>query len=116
LWLHVAARLTVTERVDRVLLVSPPSPDFLRRNPEIAEFAEPALNPAAVRAAATNTRIVCSDNDPCCPEGARTAYSPLDLEIDIIPGAQHITPDVGYGTWPGVLAWCHDPDVPVAPK
>ena len=67
-WLHLAGRLATGERVQRVLLVSPPSPDVLW--PEIAHFAPPAdLSPDSIRSASDETRIVCGDNDPYCPPG-----------------------------------------------
>jgi hypothetical protein len=30
--------------------------------------------------------------------------------VDVIPGGGHLDPDAGYGAWPSVLAWCHDPN------
>ncbi len=36
LWLHAAPDLSPPERVDRVLLVSPPSPLVLARHPDVA--------------------------------------------------------------------------------
>jgi uncharacterized protein len=112
-WLHLAARLTKEERVQRVLLVSPPSPDVLW--PEVAEFTPPpALTAASLRAASDNTRIVCSDADPYCPEGAAARYAdPLDLAVDQIPGAGHISVDDGFGPWPAALEWCLHGTVPL---
>ena len=89
-WLHLAGRLSTGERVHRVLLVSPPSPDILW--PEIARFAPPAdLSPESLAAASEVTRIVCSDADPYCPEGADRIYAePLGVPADQIPGAGHL--------------------------
>lgn len=111
LWLHCATRLTADEHVDRVLLVSPPSPDVLRNHDEVSAFAEVHQDPATTAASATTTRLVCSDNDPYCPEGAPLAYAALGLDTDIIPDGQHLDPDAGYGRWPAALAWCRDPSV-----
>lgn len=111
LWLQAASGLSVGERVDRVLLVSPPSPDVLRSHPEIAAFAEGLQDAEAVAAAATTTRLVCGDNDPWSPEGAQLAYAALGLDTDIIPGGEHLNPDAGYGAWPAALAWCREPSV-----
>lgn len=116
LWLHCATQLTSGEHVDRVLLVSPPSPNVLRAHREVAAFAEVDLTPAATAATATTTRLVCSNNDPYCPEGVPLAYASLGLDADIIPGGQHLDPDAGYGEWPSVLAWCRDPSLRLTPR
>lgn len=98
--------------VDRVLLVAPPSPGFLRDNPDVAAFADlPVSRPAA------QTHIVASDDDPCCPEGAETVFAaPLGLPITTIPGGGHLTISSGYGEWPSVLDWCLDPTATIVPR
>ncbi|MFG1810889.1 RBBP9/YdeN family alpha/beta hydrolase [Streptomyces sp. NPDC049040] len=109
LWLHAVAREDTALAVERVLLVAPPSAGFLRQHPQVAAFAPPALAPGRA-AAAGRTRIVCGDDDPCCPEGAATEFGvPLGLPVDIVAGGGHLTPDSGYGPWPSVLDWCLDP-------
>ncbi|MCI0156739.1 alpha/beta hydrolase [Leifsonia shinshuensis] len=98
--------------VDRVLLVSPPSPGFLRGNPEVAAFAE--LRPSRPAAA---TRIVASDADPCCPEGAEAVFAePLGIPLTTIPDGGHLTVAAGYGEWPSVLDWCLDPTATIVPR
>ena len=58
-------------------------------------------------------RIVCSDNDPYCPEGAHTLYpGPADL----LEGQGHINPDAGYGPWPAVEAWARDGTTPLTAR
>jgi predicted alpha/beta hydrolase family esterase len=104
LWLAAATRLTPQEQVDRVVLVSPPSPSVLGRSPEVREFAEAQLGSGT-----TDTRLVCSDNDPYCPEGARSLLAGMRLDTDLIRGGAHLNPDSGYGPWPSMLAWCLDP-------
>ncbi|WP_426625927.1 alpha/beta hydrolase [Leifsonia sp. McL0607] len=98
--------------VERVLLVAPPSPGFLRDNSEVAAFAElPVSRPAA------ETRIVASDADPCCPEGAGAVFSgPLDIPMTTIPGGAHLTIPAGYGTWTSVFEWCLDPTATIVPR
>jgi hypothetical protein len=111
LWLHAVARDDVLSApVDRVLLVAPPSPEVAREHEEIAEFAPPPLAPERLAAAASYTRLVSSDNDPYCPQGATTAYAePLALPADVLTGEAHLNPDSGYGSWPSMLDWCLDP-------
>jgi uncharacterized protein len=98
LWLHARAG----DRAGRVLLVAPPSPAGA---PEpIRPFFPVELDGAAVGAA----RLVCSPDDPYCPEGAAAVYAaPLGIPADVLPGAGHINPDAGFGPWPEVEAWCY---------
>jgi predicted alpha/beta hydrolase family esterase len=109
LWLHATALLTDSERVDRVVLVSPPSPTALAPYEEVAEFARVRIDVAALERAATTTRLVYSDGDPYCPEGAVAVLAPARLDADFIPGAAYINPDSGYGDWPPMADWCREP-------
>ncbi|MET7940325.1 alpha/beta hydrolase [Streptomyces sp. NPDC005302] len=112
LWLHAVARaLPGLDRVDRVLLVAPPSPAVLAGLPEIAAFTPSGLDLCALPGA---TRLVAGDDDPYCPEGADAVYGdPLGVPTDILPGAAHLDLDAGYGPWPAVLDWCLDGSVPL---
>jgi predicted alpha/beta hydrolase family esterase len=106
LWLHHARQVADTA-VERVLLVAPPSPSV--DSPDLDGFFPLAVERGDLQRAAASTRLVCSDNDPYCPEGAREVYGiPLGIETDLIPGAGHINPDAGYGPWPAVERWCLD--------
>ena len=101
LWMHHVAEGGMP--ASRVLLVAPPSesgvPDVLK-----SFFPAPGVT-------IPNARVVCSDNDPYCPEGAVSLYGPGD----VLPGAGHINPDAGYGPWPAVEAWARDNVTPLAP-
>jgi uncharacterized protein len=113
-WAHLAPRLEPSERPARVLWVAPPGPSLFATEPAIAEFAPVGLDAAAIRASSAREplRLVCSDGDPYCPEGAHNAYGePLGLDVDLLSGQDHINPDAGYGEWPSVLEWCRDPAV-----
>ncbi|MGW3147329.1 RBBP9/YdeN family alpha/beta hydrolase [Streptomyces sp. NPDC001177] len=114
LWLHAAARGMKEQReADRVLLVAPPSASVLVRHPEIAEFAPPALDFTLPGP----TRLVAGDDDPYCPEGARTAFGdPLGIPTEVIPGAGHLDLVAGYGSWPAVLEWCLDASAPLTAR
>jgi predicted alpha/beta hydrolase family esterase len=105
LWLRHSARILPAHRADRVLLVAPPGgPDA---DPAIVEFFPIDTVRDSVAAAAGRTLIVCSDNDPYCPQGAWSAYGEtLGIETEVIPGAEHLNADAGYGPWPHVEAWC----------
>jgi predicted alpha/beta hydrolase family esterase len=93
LWLHHGAA------AERVLLVAPPS---------LAGAPEPIRGffPAPLDRPLGDARLVCSDHDPYCPEGAPAAY-PLGIPVDVLPGAGHINPDAGFGPWPEAEAWCY---------
>lgn len=116
LWLHAVARNILPVPVDRVLLVAPPSPGVLEQYAEIAAFTPPLVTTAQLSTAAKYTRIVGSDNDPYCPEGATAVYGePLGLPADVLAGAAHLDLDAGYGSWPSLLDWCLGPsnDTPI---
>jgi uncharacterized protein len=106
LWLHHVSDHPGPEPVaERVLLVAPPSP--ATSAPELRSFFPVPLDADAVRrASAGGTRLVCSDDDPYCPEGASGAYgSPLELPVDLLTRHGHLNPDSGHGPWPAVEAW-----------
>jgi predicted alpha/beta hydrolase family esterase len=104
LWLHHLA--DGGKPAARVLMVAPPSetgaPD------ELAGFF-PVPRPEVADA-----RLVCSDDDPYCPEGAAELYGgPLGLPTDLLPGRGHINPEAGFGPWPAVEAWARDGTAPL---
>lgn len=109
LWLHACAARAAEDApgppAARVLLVAPPSE--AAGLPEIADFFPVPLDPSAVAAASVGeTRLVCAEDDPYCPEGAATLYGdPLLLPTDVIAGGGHLNADAGYGPWPAVAAW-----------
>jgi predicted alpha/beta hydrolase family esterase len=107
LWLHHCAEPVLPgPRAERVLLVAPPSPAGA---PEpILSFFPAPLDPAAVAAAAGETRLVCAPDDPYCPEDAARVYGePLGIPVDVLPGAGHVNPESGFGSWPEAEAWCY---------
>jgi predicted alpha/beta hydrolase family esterase len=101
LWMHHAA--SGGQSAARLLLVAPPS------QTGAPEMLHPFFPAPQVELA--NARLVCSDNDPYCPEGAQNVYP--GLPADVLPGAGHINPDAGYGPWPAVEAWARDGVTPV---
>ena len=105
LWLHHVAEGGA--QADRVLLVAPPS-----EGAEVAAIA--SFLPAPLPRLSGGARLVCSDNDPYCPEGAANVYT--GLPTDLLPGAGHINPDAGYGVWPAVEDWARNATTPVSPR
>jgi predicted alpha/beta hydrolase family esterase len=106
LWLREAARLAPELHVDRVALVAPPCPGAAVA--ELAGFYPTGADKAGIDAAAGHTRLVCSDDDPYCPgRGAAEHWGrPLELVVDLLPGAGHLNVEAGYGPWPEMEAWC----------
>jgi predicted alpha/beta hydrolase family esterase len=106
LWLREAANVAPSRRVDRVVLVAPPCPGAAVE--ELAKFYPTGADREAVAAAAGETRLVCSDDDPYCPGDAADRYwaEPLGLTVGLIPGAAHLNVDAGFGPWPEMEAWC----------
>jgi predicted alpha/beta hydrolase family esterase len=106
LWLHHVAEGGV--QAGRVLLVAPPS-----EGAGLAEIA--SFFPAPLPRLTTGARLVCSDDDPYCPEGAVSLYGePLGIPVDLIGGGGHMNPEAGYGPWPAVEAWCLEGDRPIS--
>jgi uncharacterized protein len=114
LWLHHAHRGNGPP-VERVLLVAPPSESV--DCDDLHGFFPLSVEPADLARAAGSTRLVCSDNDPYCPEGAAHVYGePLGIDTELMAGAGHINPDAGYGPWPEVERWCLAPQPPQPPR
>jgi predicted alpha/beta hydrolase family esterase len=110
LWLHHA--VAGGALAERVLLVAPPSP-LIELEP-LQSFLPPPLDADALRASApAGVRMVCSDDDPYCPERADVAYASLGVPADVLAGRGHLNPDAGLGPWPQVEAWARDGVVPI---
>jgi hypothetical protein len=103
LWLHHAARLP-SVRAERVLLVavSQPFEDW----PESAGFRPTPLSREGVAAAARETLMVCSTNDPWSPpETSQRVADTIGVPIHWLEDAGHINTEAGYGPWPWVEEW-----------
>ena len=118
LWLRAATEGLTDPPADRVLLVAPPSPGVTRSTPEMAQFDAPLDAEALRRSARDAVRLACSDADVYSTEGtaAEVYGAPLGLDVDLLPGARHLSDDDGYGSWPSVLAWCLDPSTRLTPR
>lgn len=104
LWFQHVRDARPEHRVDRVLLVAPPS--LRAKLPGVVGFFPLATTAEEVAAAAGETRLVCSLDDPYCPECGDTIYGrPLGIETDVVDGGAHLNVDAGYGPWPAVRAW-----------
>ncbi|QQQ77633.1 alpha/beta hydrolase [Saccharothrix sp. 6-C] len=117
LWLHHAAgEFDEALRVDRVLLVAPPAPDF-EGEPLISGFLHPVLDPTVVRRAAVSTRLVAGEGDAYCTvPRAKEMAEALRVDLDVIVGGGHLNIDAGYGEWGAVLKWVRSGRTPLTPR
>ncbi|MEU4802731.1 alpha/beta hydrolase [Actinosynnema sp. NPDC023587] len=117
LWLHHAAGgVDPALRVDRVLLVAPPSPHHAGE-PLISEFLSAPLDPTAVRRAAVSTRLVVGEGDPYCTlEQGKELAEALRVEVDVIVGGAHLNVESDYGPWSAVLKWVRSDRTPLTPR
>ncbi|MGW1028014.1 RBBP9/YdeN family alpha/beta hydrolase [Streptomyces sp. NPDC002577] len=113
-WFHLSARHGDTPAADRVLLVGPPGPSAFSWD-TIAGFTPEPLDLSKLKLAVATPRLVCSDNDPYCPEGAAEVFGrPLGCDVDLLTSAGHLAIPDGYGPWPSALDWCLDPGTRLA--
>jgi len=104
LWVREARGLPPELRADRCLLVAPPCPSAGIE--ELVRFYPTGADRDAISNAAATTRLVCSDADPYCRDGAQIHWGmPLGLEADVLVGAGHVNSDAGFGPWPEVEEW-----------
>src|SRR5206468_3806357 len=102
LWFHNAMVGSDLAPPNRVLLVAPPNQALLD-HPDLKAFlaagfeTSPAAAGRVKGASRSPTRLICSDNDHYCPEGAVSAYGrPLGLDVDLLSGQAHLDLDAGY--------------------
>lgn len=105
LWLRHAETARPEERVDRLLLVCPPSASALPHALSTF-FPRPGDGAALSRSVVRRPELVCTDGDPWCAEGAAQVYGrALDLDVHHVPGGGHLAIEDGYGPWPAVERW-----------
>ncbi|SDN51977.1 RBBP9/YdeN family alpha/beta hydrolase [Allokutzneria albata] len=105
LWLHHAANLSGrTRRAHRVLLVAPPSVNSI--HPGWNGFRSVARDSRGVRLAASITRMVAGQGDPYSSQAeSRALATELGVDLDVIPGGEHLNADSGFHRWPAALEW-----------
>ncbi len=96
LWLH--HRAAGGPPAERALLVAPPGPSAARETPAIGRFLPVPLT------GDDGARWVTSDEDPYCPEGAKTLFTG---PFDVLAGAGHVNPESGFGPWPSAEGWAY---------
>jgi len=102
LWLHHAARRA--RMVGRALLVAPTQPD--EEDPPSVGFRPAPLDAEGVAAAAGETLLVCSTDDPYCPPPtSRRIAAAIGVEIDWVVDGGHLNAAAGRGPWPELESW-----------
>lgn len=99
-----------TRSFNNVLLVAPPSNDFLINNKNTDTFANFPLNPKDFEEKVKNTLLVASNNDIYCKEGAVNLFGhKLSIETLLLADSYgHINIDSGHGKWDFPLKWLKD--------
>lgn len=115
LWLcHAGTRPAAARRVERVLLVAPPGPEWHEAN--VRAFEPAPVDRVGVAQAAAVTRLVTSDNDPTRSVASASALAEeLLVEWDVVPDGGTLDPESGYGHWPAVLDWVRHGVTPITP-
>lgn len=113
LWFQHASSVGGRDRrADRVLLVAAPSPSSMPG--EATGFTPVPLDARGLRRAAGVTRMVAGEDDHYCSQTeAKLAAEALGIELDVIPGGEHLNVDAGYGSWPSVLEWVLTETTPI---
>jgi len=118
LWLRIQAGARPLA-VDRVALVSPPSPELIAGQDAVHAFvdggaAAGAESPDALlfdgrllgTGALGDAVVVAGDDDPWLPLGLGDTWrGRLEARQVVVHGGGHLTPDSGFGHWPAMTAW-----------
>ncbi|MBZ4683343.1 MAG: serine hydrolase [Fusobacteriaceae bacterium] len=112
LWFHYSMKYNI-ENVKYLLLVAPPGTEALKNIKELNSFKEIKLNKNQILNSAKHIRLVATENDEYCKEGAINLYAKkLNIDYDILPPEKgHINIETGYGEWKSVYAWCYNQEI-----
>ncbi|KQO80137.1 hypothetical protein ASF17_14275 [Frigoribacterium sp. Leaf263] len=105
LWLRLQSG-DAPPRVDRVALVSPPSPELVAGQSISAFVAGDAFGGRLLPPGAAESVVVAGDDDEWLPLGLRDTWEArVDAPLHLVPRGGHLTPDTGFGPWPEMLSW-----------
>jgi hypothetical protein len=93
-WLHVVGTLEGHQRVDRTLLVAPPSLQVLARYEEVSHLARVGHHADRMAAEARKSHPAASDNDPTARE-VKSVHGKLDPSLT---SSSTSSPAVGTST------------------
>ncbi|RYM04588.1 alpha/beta fold hydrolase [Sporolactobacillus sp. THM7-7] len=105
LWIHYAAD-AAARKVNRAILVSPPSP--FRKVEAVRDFFPLPDDKGGLKRAAKKTLLVFSSDDPFLPPKDAPHYFGYGVPCMVLPEMGHINVPSGYGPWPGMLHFCLD--------
>lgn len=104
LWLHYLKK-QLNIKVKNIILVAPPSNDFLRGNIYTNSFSNFPLDYKEFENSREKSVLIASANDIYCKETAKSIFAAnLPLEyVELPKEAGHINIESGYGSWKYIL-------------
>lgn len=104
LWLHYISRYN-NIKAKKIILVAPPSNEFLLSNENTISFSNFNLNGNLLKKISKDNLLIASTNDEYCTETAKEVFvKPLEINyIELPPKAGHINIKSGYGKWNDIL-------------
>ena len=108
LWLHFVCKndKLINDRVNRVVLVAPPSP-YLKHK-IIQRFFPLMVKGKETIQSFNRTLQIQSTNDPYCSVEDSQFFKDLGLEQLLVINKGHINIDSGFGKWQWILDYCLD--------
>lgn len=104
LWLHYISKYN-NIRINKAILVAPPSKEFLLTHSFAKTFADFQLNKENFHMTNYSSLLIASRNDDyCLPSAWENFGKKLDLNyLELPPEAKHINIASGYGKWVELL-------------
>lgn len=104
LWLHYLEKNTEI-KVNKTILVAPPSAVFLDSNDFTKTFSSFHLNKGLVKNSTKKALLIASQNDKFCLPSAKEIFlEKLNIDyMELPPKAGHININSGYGYWKEIL-------------
>lgn len=104
LWLHYISKYIDT-RINKAILVAPPSREFLVSHDFAKSFADFSLDKENFHRVNLHSLLIASTNDEYCLPSAWEKFGKiLDLDyLELAPEAGHINMASGYGKWQDFL-------------
>lgn len=100
LWLHYIKE-NPNKKVKKVVLVAPPSRDFLLSSSNTNSFSNFNLDKELLHSTSSDSLLIATTNDEYCKDTAYKEFGiPLGINyLELEPEARHINVNSGYGKW-----------------
>lgn len=105
LWLHYLEK-NIGIKIKKIILVAPPSKDFLESNDSTKTFSNFVLNNELFQNSTKNSFLIATENDEFCLPNAKINFlEKLNMNyLELPPEAGHINIKSGYGYWEKILS------------